>query len=409
MGNKEMDNELMIGWNKFKSEAKGKNLERAKQGYIEFCKMLDEVDFELVEDYIGNKDKVELVYKFDDNIGLNVSSHAFKRQTYKNIINFKTKIRENGDEFIKFVGLTNNNSLIAQIKTFDGGIVNIDINNYNSFNKSRQSFYDKLKEVNGRTTDCYKNNETKMNIYIDGVKLNSIRVNDFKSYTYKSIISFKNKLIKNRDEFVKFTRLSDRGILISEIKTFDRSIVCADISQYDSFNKSRQDTYDYCKSKGYNILSPYSGVHDKILIDFNCGHNPHWIRPNDLKNDQGCPVCSESKGEKFVRQYLERNNINFIQEYKFNDCKYKYILSFDFYIPNMNLCIEFDGIQHFEVSSYFGKESFELTQKRDKIKDNYCRDNGINLLRIPYWELENVEKILDTEFNRLGKELKGVV
>ncbi|MDM0587660.1 hypothetical protein QTH25_12860 [Clostridium perfringens] len=50
-----------------------------------------------------------------------------------------------------------------------------------------------------------------------------------------------------------------------------------------------------------------------------------------------------------------------------------------------------------------------MTQKRDKIKNNYCRYNCINLLRIPYYELDNVEKILDKEFERLRKELKEIV
>lgn len=89
------NNDLNIDWNKFKSKVKGKHFEKAKKGYIEFCQMLDEVDFELVSDYTSNKDKVELVYKFDNNIKINKSSSDFKTYTYKSIVKIKNQLKEN--------------------------------------------------------------------------------------------------------------------------------------------------------------------------------------------------------------------------------------------------------------------------------------------------------------------------
>ena len=143
------------------------------------------------------------------------------------------------------------------------------------------------------------------------------------------------------------------------------------------------------------------------MIDFNCGHDPNWIKPHNLKNNRECPICSESKGEKAIRLYLENNEIKFKQEYKFENCKYKNQLPFDFYIPEYNLCIEFDGEQHYKAFEYFGGEkSFRLTKIRDKIKNKYCSDNKINLLRIPYYKIDNVEKILDEELSRLRDKLK---
>ena len=497
--NRGIDNGSNINWSRFKSEG-NRNVQRAKNAYIEFCRMLDEVDFELIDDYVGNKDKVELVYKLDDSIKLNIRPISFKTYTYKSIINFKNDLEKNNDKFIRFVGLTNGNSLIAKIKTFDDGVVDICITNYSSFNKGRQDFYDKLKEINGCTTDfykgsdskininidgtelnlmipdifkaytykaiinfknklkengdrfvkfigltdggnliarirtfdggeveidinayskftkarqdfysklkevngytddCYKGADIKMNIYIDDVKLNPISPRNFKRQTYKAIINFKNNLEENNDDFVEFIGLDRQGKLISKIKTFDSGVIDIDISNYNSFAKGRQDTYYYCKERGYKILSPYIKDGEKILIDFNCGHEPNWIIPNSLKKNKSCPICNESKGEKAIRTYLENNKVNFIQEYRFEDCRCKYALPFDFYIPSLNLCIEFDGIQHFEESNFFGVEkSFKDTQTRDKIKNNYCKDNGINLLRIPYWELDNIEEILYKE------------
>ncbi|MDM0587711.1 hypothetical protein QTH25_13120 [Clostridium perfringens] len=401
------NNKLIIDWNKFKSNSKGKILEKAKRAYIEFCKMLDEVDFELIGDYIGNKEKAELVYKSDNSIRLNINSSAFKSKTYKTIINLKSNLKENNDEFVKFVGISNGGNLIAKIKTFDGGKVNVDTNAYSKFNNARKDFYNKLKEVGGYVEDYYKGKNIKINIYINDVKLNSISPNHFKRQTYRAIIDFKNNLEENNDEFVEFIGLDRQGKLIAQIKAFDSGVIDIDISNYNSFAKGRQDTYDYCKSKGYKILSPYVKDGEKILIDFNCGHEPNWIIPNSLKKNKSCPVCKESKGEKAIREYLEKNNIIFKQEYKFEDCRYKYVLPFDFYISSKNLCIEFDGRQHFESNDFFGGEkSFKDTKIRDKIKNNYCKDNNIKLIRIPYWELDSIEKILDKEFKRL-KEINN--
>ena len=244
-----------------------------------------------------------------------------------------------------------------------------------------------------------------MNIYIDGIRLNPMSSDVFKQSLYKTTINFKKKLEKNGDSFIEFIGLTSDGNLIAKIKTFDGGEINIDVSQYNSFNKSRKNTYKYCEEKGYKILSPYiSADKNKILIDFNCGHESHWIKTPVLKRGVGCPICKESKGEKTIREYLEKNNIEFKQEYKFKNCKYKKELPFDFYIPEYNLCIEFDGKQHFKPIEHFGgEEYFEIIQIRDKIKNNYCKDNGINLLRISYTEKNNITKILDREFERLKR------
>lgn len=107
--------------------------------------------------------------------------------------------------------------------------------------------------------------------------------------------------------------------------------------------------------------------------------------------------CKESSGEKCIRDYLELNNLEFIQEKRFIDCRDNKPLPFDFYLPNYNLVIEFDGQQHYEPK--FGEENFAQTQKHDKIKNKYCKDNNINLLRIPYWEGHNIEDIISKQLN----------
>lgn len=113
-----------------------------------------------------------------------------------------------------------------------------------------------------------------------------------------------------------------------------------------------------------------------------------------------CKSCtnSESNGEYYVRDYLEKNTIKYIPQYKFDDCKDVRTLPFDFFIPEWNLAIEFDGEQHF--INIFGEDSLKKTQYHDEIKNNYCKTNGIDLIRIPYWERNNISQVLDKELQK---------
>lgn len=79
---------------------------------------------------------------------------------------------------------------------------------------------------------------------------------------------------------------------------------------------------------------------------------------------------------------------------------YKGKLRFDFYIPKLNTVIEFDGLQHYEAVEHFGGEDVFREQKiKDKIKNDYCRLNNINMLRIAYNKLNEIEDILSYNLN----------
>jgi very-short-patch-repair endonuclease len=115
---------------------------------------------------------------------------------------------------------------------------------------------------------------------------------------------------------------------------------------------------------------------------------------------QSCKLCKSimSKGEKSIFSILESKNIIFEQQKTFNDCIYKRKLPFDFYLLDFNLCIEFDGEQHFKAYDYFGgKNKLKIQQKRDSIKNIYCKNNNINLLRIKF--NENIEEKLLNHLN----------
>ena len=121
---------------------------------------------------------------------------------------------------------------------------------------------------------------------------------------------------------------------------------------------------------------------------------------NNFKTGYRCPICEQSSGESKINKFLESNNFNFISEYRFKNCKFKNALPFDFYLPNYNCCIEFDGEQHYKIIKYFGGlDRFIDTKIRDTIKTEYCKKNNIKLIRIPYWEMKNIENILINKLN----------
>ncbi len=106
----------------------------------------------------------------------------------------------------------------------------------------------------------------------------------------------------------------------------------------------------------------------------------------------GCPICSSSHGERYIKDYLDRKSIAYVREKTFDDClnKENHNLRFDFYIPSMNLCIEYDGIQHFKPMEYFGGQvEFDKIRLNDSIKNKYCLLNSISLLRIKYLRPSN--------------------
>lgn len=151
--------------------------------------------------------------------------------------------------------------------------------------------------------------------------------------------------------------------------------------------------------KIHNFKYNYSStkyINSSIKIDIICQkHGLFKQKTSDHLNGSGCPKCSSSKGEKEILKHLKENKISFESEKTFNNCKHKNKLSFDFYLPIQNTAIEYDGLQHFQPVEYFGGEKrFNEDQKRDKMKNKYCKENNITLIRIPYWKKNDIYNIL---------------
>lgn len=142
------------------------------------------------------------------------------------------------------------------------------------------------------------------------------------------------------------------------------------------------------------------------IIVFECPiHGIQKAYWTNLEKRKGCPICNEnnkqnSKGMLKVEKWLKDNDIIFEKEYKFDECRDKRKLPFGYYLPNKNVCIEVDGRQHFE-KAYFGGineskaiKALEYTKRHDEIKNNFCKQNNIKLIRIPYFEIHNIDNIL---------------
>ena len=195
------------------------------------------------------------------------------------------------------------------------------------------------------------------------------------------------KLSDEEIEQIIFERYSDKD---DKTKIFIRKAL-----------RKHGDRYDYS-----NVI--YVKAREKVEIICKVeGHSSFWQTPNAHLRRAGCPICNESQGSKRIRIFLSKNNIVFEQEKRFNDCRNIYPLPFDFYLPQYNLCIEFDGSCHFKKTNWNGeyteeqlKENLESYQLRDQIKNDYCKSHNITLLR--FNNLKTVEEELMKYFQEHG-------
>lgn len=158
----------------------------------------------------------------------------------------------------------------------------------------------------------------------------------------------------------------------------------------------------------YEFLDEYKGNNKKSRYKHKeCGR-VFVTTPNSFRyQTTRCPHCYlSSKGESRIKDLLENLSIEFIQQKTFDDLRHRSKLRFDFYIPSLNLCIEYDGKQHFKpVEIFGGLEEFELTKKRDAIKNQFCKEKNIHLLRIPY-TVRNIEKMVESTLKKVKQNFE---
>ena len=266
-------------------------------------------------------------------------------------------------------------------------------------NKKKIKALTKYGEVYVKPNELLQGYFPSINLAIDKVEYfkNMLKEKNLKAYNE---LEFLEEYMSDKKKIKVLTKYGEtcirpnsllRGQFPSINSAIDKNEYFANMAEEIHGNKYR---YDKIK---------YKGVHTKIEIYCNKCKEYFWQTPNSHLNGSGCSNCFRSKGEEEVERHLLKNNTNFEAQKTFDNCKYKKLLRFDFYLPDYNICIEFDGIQHFQptqfagMSSKYAEKAFVKTKKNDSIKNRYCEDNGIKLIRIPYTEFDNIEEILEKE------------
>jgi very-short-patch-repair endonuclease len=275
----------------------------------------------------------------------------------------------------------------------------------------------------------YKDNKTKVRIvckehgtfiqspnsHLRGDGCNSCVRRDFS--TVESFINESNKVHNSKYDYSKVSLVSIKSdviIICPDHGDYTQNAYvhltgsgcrkCSECEKYtqksviDKFKEIHGDKYDYS-------LVNFKSIREKVEII--CKKHGSFLQdPFSHYQNQGCPKCRSSKGEERIIKCLVDNKIQFEYQKKFEGLKNKNYLPIDFYLPDYNLCIEYDGKQHFEmVEAWGGLESFEILKENDSKKDFFCQSEKKNLLRIPYYDFNNIESIIDDFLDKLPKKL----
>lgn len=157
----------------------------------------------------------------------------------------------------------------------------------------------------------------------------------------------------------------------------------------------------------YSVTGEYVNSLTKVKLKHNtCGFEWDSRPAHFTHNNRRCPQCSFSKGEELIADFLIEKNIKFKSQAKFDGCRSHInnaYLSFDFAVfenngDDLRFLIEFDGRQHYEPVEFWGGEKrFSVQKEYDSIKNRFCLENEITLVRIPYWDQHRIGEILEME------------
>lgn len=260
----------------------------------------------------------------------------------------------------------------------------------------------------------YKNNSTPLQMICPEGHICYISFGNFKNHSRRCSSCYGNKKLSKKEIEQK---LRDDGYtLLTDYKSANEKItvLCCNnhewITTWGKIQSGRK--CPYCSGKfnnyetiktmieseeGYKLLTfDCNNLRDRLDIQCNNNHK-YSATGSTFKQGHRCPYCNKSRGEKIISDILYKYDIYYIPQYKFDDCRFKHVLTFDFYLPEYNMCIEFDGEFHYKP--IMGVDEFAKGYVRDDIKNAYCNENNISLIRIPYWEKENLEQILLNELN----------
>lgn len=303
---------------------------------------------------------------------------------------------------------------------------------------SSQDFANEVLRVNPNIilTEPYSNFKTKIQCRctIDGHVWSAFPQNLLRGHGCPlcSANKTRTRLLKSHDDFVReLSQINPNVLVIGAYKKGDTKILCE--CKIDGFQWNSRPS-DLLHGKGcpeckkevirgalvkphsefvnemkqlhpqIKIIGKYVNSYTKILCECKIDGNRWFVLPSNLIKGQGCPVCNESRGENAITNILKQWNVDFIPQFKFGDCKNTRPLPFDFYLPKYNMCIEYDGEQHFRAVNFGGCsdaiaiDAHKKTILNDEIKNKYCREHNIELIRISYVDFNRINEILENIF-----------
>lgn len=245
------------------------------------------------------------------------------------------------------------------------------------------------------------------------------------------------KYFKNKDEAKKYTSGSEKMInVVCPECGYEDKIRIGNLSRFgfacngcyeNKYGRKRvshgywnQDTMsEYLKENypGYKLLgiqtssNSESGCLKAFIKCPNDNHEPYWAYWTNIISGYTCFLChledAMSHGERMAESIFQKHNIKFESQKRFDDCRDKYTLPFDFYLPDYNLIVEIMGEQHERPVEYFGgEEAFIKCVAHDKIKRNYLKSNNIDILDVWYYEFDNMEKLILAKIQQILNNTK---
>lgn len=159
----------------------------------------------------------------------------------------------------------------------------------------------------------------------------------------------------------------------------------------------------------YELVGEYINCREKVKLKHNLCGSIYEQSPSDFLSGCRCSICFESKGEQAIRHWLEDNKINFTPQYEYHDLFGigGGLLRYDFYLPDNNLLIEYQGEFHDGHGGGYTTLNLDKQQEHDRRKKEYAKHNNIDLLEIWYWDFDNIEKILEKELSELVQKIIG--